>query len=144
MVFLFGVLRVLVAFNATLMLSTNICVRSETFIPIDVRWCQSIIDSLADFLRAVNLSPNIELFNVVWCFDGHVVGVDPLTTLLHCTCFKCHYLFYFVRKNISFKKYHQNSYFVLLQSCWLFNKTRFINNNKNQRTVDIKNHGTYL
>ena len=79
MVFLFVVLPGFVAFDTTLVLSTNIGVGLDTLIPIDIRWCQSITDSMAEFFSAVNLSPNVEVCTVVWNFDEHVVGVDPTT-----------------------------------------------------------------
>ena len=63
--FLFMFLPLLVAFDATLMLSTYTVVGLDTMIPINIMWYPIITDSSTDFFGAVNSAPNIEVFTAV-------------------------------------------------------------------------------
>ena len=65
MVFVFRVVPVLVAFNTTIMLSTNISVGLETLIPIYLRYYQSIPYSSTALFITVNSASNVEVFTEV-------------------------------------------------------------------------------
>ena len=76
---LFRVIPVFVAFNTTLMLSTNTGVGLDTLISIGIMCYRSITDSATSFFRSVNPDSNFMVFTAVYRFDDHVVGVDPTT-----------------------------------------------------------------
>ena len=77
--FLFRMLPALVAFNITLILSTNTGVGLDTLITIDLRWYWSITDSLRAFFSAVNSVLNVYFRTAVLSFYDNIVDVDPST-----------------------------------------------------------------